>query len=159
MFQYTSCSATIHPLTHTHTYQHPSYHKPIHSQRLTTAIGHGNLLSLPCLVQQLGPTPFTPSIRKACLGFPSNLPSGLPHTSTLQGGGSQRHPLSSPTFSPRWNWNSPWRKGLEPIALWLYPYIFPAQISVLAFAKKDLLGQSEPGPVFWATSPLSLLDL
>lgn len=36
MFQYTSCSATIHPLTHTHTYQHPSYHKPIHSQRLTT---------------------------------------------------------------------------------------------------------------------------
>lgn len=139
IFQYTSGSATKHPLTHTHAYQYPSHHKPIHSQRVTAPIGHGDLLSLPSLVEQLGPTPFTPSIRKACLGFPSNLPSGHLHTSSLNqlaGWGSQRHPLSSPTFRPRWNWHLTLDKRIRthcPVA----PPIIPPQTSVLAFAKTD----------------------
>lgn len=121
MFQYTICSTTKHPLTHTRAYRHPSHHKPIHSQRVTAPIGHGDLLSLPCLVEQLEPTPFTPSIRKACLGFPSKLPSGLLQTSSLSQStcrvGVSETPSVFPTFRPGWNWHSPWRKGLEPIAL------------------------------------------
>lgn len=75
-------------------------------------------------------------------------PHFLPQSVYLQGGGSRKHPLSSPTFRPGWNWHSLWRKGLGPIAK--PPPIIPPQTAVLAFANTDyqsLLGQSESGPV------------
>lgn len=139
MFQDTVCSTTKHPLTHTclPTPQPPQTHSFSKGHH---PIGHGDLLSLPCLVEQLGPTPFTPSIRKACLEFPSNLPSGLLHTSSLSQSicrvGVSETPSVFPYLRARVELALTLEKRIRthcPVA----PPIIPPQTSVLAFAKTD----------------------